>query len=136
MDENEDLGRYLQKKLRDKGIEDKAVADALNISLRSVRNIYPLKDIYAERLAKFCVLLDEDLFLQYYGQNEPLKSILNREKTALDQEVTRLRELNEEKERMVSFLKEELEEKEEYIKNLQSELGFKIDEILTLLKSR
>ncbi|WP_090607684.1 hypothetical protein [Parapedobacter koreensis] len=136
MDENKDLGRYLQKKLRDKGIEDKAVADALNISSRSVRNIYPLKDIYTDRFAKFCVLLNEDLFLQYYGQSEPLKSILNREKVALEQEVARLRELDEEKERLISFLKEELEEKKSSIKNLQSELLSKVDEILNLLKSK
>jgi hypothetical protein len=39
----------------------------------SVRNIYPLKDIYSERLAKFCVLLDEYVLSEYYGQTEPLK---------------------------------------------------------------
>lgn len=38
-----------------------------------------------------------NLFSQYYGQDEPLKSILNREKVALEQEVARLFDLNEEK---------------------------------------
>lgn len=111
MDEKEDIGRYLQTKLRNKGIEDKEVGDALSIAPRSVRNIFPLKDIYAERLAKFCILLNEDLFSQYYGQDEPLKSILNREKVALEQEVARLFDLNEEKSRRINKLKKPISQK-------------------------
>lgn len=136
MDEKEDLGRYIQKKLRDKGIEDKVVANELNISVRSVEKIYPLKDVYSERLAKFCVLLDEDVFSQYYGQDEPLKSILNRERVALEEKISRLTELNEEKERLISFLTAELEDKESTIKNVQCELIAKVDEILELLKDK
>jgi len=79
MDELDDLGRYIQSRLRAKGITDLQVAKALNISPKTVQKIYPLKDIYSERLSVFCELLEENVFLDYYGRSEPLKSILNKE---------------------------------------------------------
>lgn len=136
MDENDDLGRYLQNKVRNKGIEDKEVANVLNISVRSVPKIYPLKDVYSDRLAKFCILLDENLFSDYYGQVEPLKSILNREKLGLEQEIARLNELNEEKARFIRYLKEEIESKNSSIENLQAQILDKANEILKTLNNK
>ncbi|HAU53052.1 MULTISPECIES: hypothetical protein [Sphingobacterium] len=82
------LGKYIQRKLRGKGIEDKDVARSLNIALRSVPYIYKQTEISSERLAKISILLDENIYLDYYGDEEPLKSLLNRE-------TNKLKELNE-----------------------------------------
>lgn len=78
MDNTEELGRYIQRRLREKNVPDSEVAKALNISPKTVQKIYPLKDIYSERLSIFCKLLNENIFSDFYGQSEPLKSIINR----------------------------------------------------------
>jgi hypothetical protein len=77
MDKSQELGRYIQSRLRAKNISDNAVAAALNISHKTVQKIYPLKDIYTERLTIFCKLLDENVFKDFYARDESLAKIFN-----------------------------------------------------------
>ncbi|RXF71964.1 hypothetical protein [Arcticibacter tournemirensis] len=136
MQEHDELGKYLQKKVREKRITDKVIANFLNISEKTVPKIYPLKDISSERLSKFCILLDEDLFSGYYGEKEPLKSILTGDKLVLENEVDRLKKLNKENETLIEFLKTELSVKSSTIKILQNELLEMTGEILKVLKDK
>ena len=77
MEKSEELGRYIQSRLRAKNISDNTVAASLNISNKTVQKIYPLKDIYTERLVIFCKLLDENIFKDFYSKDESLAKILN-----------------------------------------------------------
>lgn len=93
--ENESLGKYVQKRLREKGIEDKTVADTLNLSVKTVPKIYLQTEIPCDRIAKISVLVDENLYLDFFGRKEPLKSLLNRDKQQLIEIVSRLESLND-----------------------------------------
>lgn len=95
MDEKESLGKYIQRRLREKGIEDKTVADALNLSVKTVPKIYLQTEIPCDRIAKISILLDENVYLNYYGKEEPLKSILNRDKQDLLERILKFEELTE-----------------------------------------
>jgi len=95
MDEKELLGKYVQRRLRERNIGDKAVADILNLSIKTVPKIYQQTEIPCDRIAKISILLNENVYLNYYGQEEPLKSILNQETQNMEERVSRLEELNE-----------------------------------------
>jgi|GEM_PF-6581768 len=136
MQESSDLGKYIQRRIKEKKLDKKAIADALNISVSTVSKIYPNKDIYSDRLAKFCILLNEDLFLDYYGQNDPLKTILNREKQELLNKIELLQNDNREKSDLIDLLKSQLNERNTTIETLGSMLLDKSNEILELLKNR
>jgi len=95
MDEKESLGKYIQRRLRERGIEDKAVADILNLSVKTVPKIYKQSEIPSDRIAKISILLNENVYLHYYGSKEPLKSILNQNTQELEEKVARLEVLVE-----------------------------------------
>ncbi|MGV6946449.1 hypothetical protein [Sphingobacterium sp. CZ-2] len=95
MDEKESLGKYIQQRLRERGIEDKAVADILNLSVKTVPKIYKQSEIPSDRIAKISILLNENVYLHYYGSKEPLKSILNQNTQELEQKVSKLEALIE-----------------------------------------
>ncbi|MDR2269528.1 MAG: hypothetical protein LBF27_01370 [Sphingobacterium sp.] len=90
MAEKEPLGKYVQRRIREKGIEDKIIADILNLSVKTVPKVYAQTDIPCDRIAKLSILLNEDLYLNYYSSSEPLKTILNREKQELNEKILEL----------------------------------------------
>lgn len=95
MAEKEILGKYIQGKLRGKGIEDKKVAEILSLSVKTVPKIYLQSEIPCDRIAKISILLDEDVYKDYYGNTEPLKSLLNREAQKLQDRISKLERVNE-----------------------------------------
>jgi hypothetical protein len=136
MDETDDLGRYIQGRLRAKNIEDKEVATLLNISVKTVPKIYPSKDIYSDRLAKLSILLNEDLFLDFYGKKEPLKTLLNKEKTQLLDELAKANSDNEQQKKLIELLSNQLLDQNSTIKSLHEQIIANTDEILNLLRAK
>lgn len=128
MSENEILGKYIQKRLREKGIEDKEVAEQLNLSVRTVPNMYQQSEIPVNRIAKLSILLDEDIYLNYFGTKEPLKSILNRSLKTIEEQLLILEEINEfnlsalnDKNNIIELQNKLIKELEDKIKRLNSE---------------
>lgn len=108
MAEFEDLGRYIQSRLRAKGVSDESVAKALNISPKTVQKIYPLKDIYSGRLSIFCKLLNENVFSDFYGRDDDLRLILDNEVVLLRSIVKSNEELLELQRKHITLLEEKL----------------------------
>ncbi len=133
MEENDDLGRYIQARLRAKNIEDKDVAAILNISVKTVHKIYPNKDLYSERVAKFCLILNENIFLDFYGKKEPLKTLLNKDIADLISELSKSKSEIEEYKKIVGILNTQLLEQNSSIRALHEEIIAKSDEMLKLL---
>lgn len=127
MDEKESLGKYIQRRLRERRIEDKAVADILNLSVKTVPKIYKQSEIPSDRVAKISILLNENVYLNYYGSKEPLKSILNHNTKELTEKVSRLEELNEQHANAIK-------DKDSIIE-LQNKLIAELEEKLTKNKS-
>lgn len=101
MDEKESLGKYVQRILRERNIGDKAVADTLNLSVKTVPKIYHQTEIPCDRIAKISILLNENVYLNYYGKEEPLKSILNQDRKELVEKVQKLEDLIEERQKTI-----------------------------------
>lgn len=103
MDNNDEIfeiGQYVQKRLRAKKIRDEDVAKALSIDSSTVRKIYSSDDIYVNRLAIISILLDEDVYSNFFHIKEPLKRFKDREKKVwldkiadYEKEIKRLTEL-------------------------------------------
>lgn len=124
MDEKEPLGKYIQRRVREKGVEDKTVADILNLSVKTVPKVYAQAEISCDRIASLSILLNEDLYLNYFGESEPLKSLLNRDKNELSEKVEELISLKDQylsiikdKDNIIALQNKLIAELEEKLKN-------------------
>lgn len=123
MDEKESLGKYVQRRLRERNIADKAVADILNLSVKTVPKIYQQTEIPCDRIAKLSILLNENIYLDYYGKEEPLKSILNQGRQELVEKVQRLEDLNEHSMKIINDKESIIELQNKLIAELEEKLS-------------
>lgn len=73
MGENEPLAKYIQRRLRGRNIGDKAVANILNLSVKTVPKIYQQTEIPCDRIAKLSILLNENIYLKLLRQRRTAK---------------------------------------------------------------
>ncbi|MBL1410782.1 hypothetical protein [Sphingobacterium faecale] len=95
------LGKFIQERVRLKGITDKAVAEALHISARSVPNIYSAKEIPTSRVALLSVLLNEDIYYNYYKNFETVAPVVSAQIDDLIQKIKTLENTIFDKERLI-----------------------------------
>jgi len=123
MDEKESLGKYIQRRLRERHIEDKEVANILNLSVKTVPKIYSQSEIPCDRIAKLSILLNENLYLNYYGKEEPLKTILNQDREELAEKVQRLEDINEQSKKIINDKESIIELQNKLIAELEEKLS-------------
>ncbi len=95
------LGKYIQERVRLKGISDKAVAEALHVSVRSVPNIYAAKEIPTSRVALLSVLLKEDIYFDYYKDIESVGPVIKKQLDELMHQIKVLESTVFDKERLI-----------------------------------
>lgn len=83
------IGKYVSQKLKDKGISHKDAAIFVGLSKSAFEKILTQDDMYGSRLIKLSVLLNENL-LDYYSDQEPIKTIQAKEKQVWQSQIDTL----------------------------------------------
>lgn len=111
------IGDYVREKLRSKKISNKIAGESIGISESAFEKVLRQDDIYPSRLMKLSTLCDANL-LEYYNDQEPIKSFVQKDKEAWQSKVDQLTFIVAEKNKRI--LDQEdiirlLKEKEEYL---------------------
>lgn len=97
------IGEIIHGLVKEKGLKVKFVADFVNVSESTLYDIYKRASIDVDKLIKFSQLFNNNLFLHYL-EEEPIKSMFDKQVLVLQQTVV---EINN-----------ELESKNENLKHL------------------
>lgn len=102
MKQTESIGKYIQQRLRSKKIEDKAVGDVLHIAPSTASKLYST-ELTPERVAKLSVLLNEDIYFDYYKDEDKIGPIVNRRVVELSDKIKQLENSIFDKERLIQI---------------------------------
>jgi hypothetical protein len=97
------IGKYILKKLSDKGIKKSAVAPKWGIKLPTLYGLEKRFDLRISEIILWSELLEEDLFLHYTNPNaEPLvkAAVLEEAKAQLTEKTARVAALEKEVEKL------------------------------------
>src|SRR5690625_3165127 len=100
------IGKFLQKKARKSGLGDKEIAKLLNIAKSTLEKAYIRDDINVSRLMQFCAIFGEDIFLEFYYEKEPLKSLRKKEIEGWQRKIQNLVGEVHNKEKNIRYLEE------------------------------
>jgi transcriptional regulator with XRE-family HTH domain len=117
------IGQIIKEKATEQRLSQDAIGQRINTTKQNVGNIYKRSSIDTQLLLKLCAVFEFNFF-ELYFQEEPLKSMRNKElekmqseinslQDALSQREQRIRDLEEsinDKKKMISFLEEEREQ--------------------------
>lgn len=116
------IGKFLQKRARKSGMEDKDIAKYLHIAKSTLEKAYLNDEIYVSRLMKFCGIFGEDLFLEFYYEKEPLRSLRQRERETWNKKIQELTMSNEAKEKSIQYLEENNRIQNKLIASLEKDI--------------
>lgn len=80
------IGEIIHNLIKDRGLKVKFVADFVNVSESTLYDIYKRPSIDVDKLIKFSQLFNKNLFL-YYLEEEPIKSMFDKQVLTLQQAV-------------------------------------------------
>ena len=118
---NDSIGEYLRLKLRSKNILNREAAAFIGLSESAFDKVLKLDDIYPSRLVKLSGLLQENL-LNYYNSIEPIKTLLDAEKSLHEEALVRLNDTVELQKQIIEVKEELLENQRKYILELEWKL--------------
>lgn len=118
----EDIGKYLQKRARKSGLGDKEIAKLLNIAKSTLEKVYIRDDISVSRLMQFCAIFGEDIFLQFYYEKEPLKSLRMKEIEGWKVKIQELADDIRNKEKNIQYLEDHIRTQNKLIASLEKEI--------------
>ena len=121
---NESMGEYIRLRLRSKNILNREAAAYIGLSVSAFNKILKLDDIYPSRIIKLSGLLQENL-LEYYYKLEPLKTLLETEKSLKKEAARTLEEKIDLQKQIIDVKEELLENQRKYILELESRLKSK-----------
>lgn len=83
------IGEIIHNHIKEHGLKVKFVADQVNVSESTLYDIYKRSSIDVDKLIKFSQLFNKNLFL-YYLEEEPIKSMFDKQVQILQQTVAEL----------------------------------------------
>lgn len=83
------IGIIIHNLIKERGLKVKFVADFINVSESTLYDIYKRSSIDVDKLIKFSQLFNKNLFL-YYLEEEPIKSMFDKQVLTLQQTVNEL----------------------------------------------
>lgn len=83
------IGEIIHNLIKERGLKVKFVADYANISESTLYDIYKRSSIDVDKLIKFSLLFNQNLFL-YYLEEEPIKSMFGEQVQTLQTKISEL----------------------------------------------
>jgi len=108
------IGQIIHSLVKERGLKAKFVADSANVSESTLYDIYKRSSIDVDKLIKFSQLFNTNLFL-YYLEEEPIKSMFDKQVKILHQTVTELTNELESKNENIKHLTELIETQKKVI---------------------
>lgn len=83
------IGEIIHNLIKERGLKVKFVADYASISESTLYDIYKRSSIDVDKLIKFSLLFNQNLFL-YYLEEEPIKSMFGEQVQTLQTKISEL----------------------------------------------
>lgn len=99
------IGQIIKERVTEKRLSQEALGKMINTTKQNVGNIYKRRSIDTQLLLKLCVVLEYNFFEVYYNE-EPLKSMREKEVESFTNEIKALQDTIRQKDDHIKYLEE------------------------------
>ena len=114
------IGQIIKERVTEKRLSQEALGKMINTTKQNVGNIYKRRSIDTQLLLKLCVVLEYNFFEVYYNE-EPLKTMRQKEVEAFNNEIRALQITIRQKDERIRDLEEIMNSNKKVISLLEEE---------------